>query len=857
MSARIKVISNPYKSEITYFEWDENAKSWIEINYDNRPDSKLISDKMSKSFLPFKVTEIVERIIGDYGSKNDSDPVEIIFEGNEDEYQEFNAVCLDSKYVGSIVLTKSERYIENAREILPEIIAVFDELKDLVSKSVRDEDKIVREIEKFKEASNKVIPICVLGNYSAGKSTFINALIGSEILPSSDQPTTARIFKINKSSHGRKAQVRFEYDNNEVCLEFYEEKYIGDDNFKDNALSRVIEEKVSEIEEKTLVRNVNKVLEILNNDSDETRLLSEIIEITVPFMAGILDQSPKDYVIFDTPGSNSDSNESHLVVLKKAMQNLSNGLPIYVSEFQALDTKDNAELYKVIESMKELDDRFTMIVVNKADQARLPKEGFDKGAEEKILAQAVPKKMFSDGMFFVSSIMALGSKNDGDFIDEYYSEVFETQKNNYTDEQSKFYKALYQYNITAEQIKKDQINDAATCTVPIYANSGLFSIEREIEIFADKYSSYNKCQQSRMFLDNIIKITGDEIEQTKQECEETKARLAEALEKERRELIERLDGKRSELETEYIQEHPDCRQDIFNNTEYIITVEELDAQKRQIEAGKAEANDYESHDKAAKEKRDAIGQDLAQNLKEVFKSRSVDSLKEHGKGLFGDLVSDFKDSEESRKRRNETAKEVEKATTDTLLEIVRNRFDSKVIEIKQFIDNGSRMYWTEKTQQIRENLVLIVTNSSALTEKEREDLSQIIMTYQNLEFETSGSIVFNKEKLVKGFRIGGLKIGAVDSLNTERIKKRYMQSIEESVDTLFSETKTSHEASFKTWLEHLMDKIKDNIVEFNPTLRSFNRIIAQTKDKIIELETRQEIIEQDKEKIRLMMEWKF
>ena len=84
-----------------------------------------------------------------------------------------------------------------------------------------------------------------------------------------------------------------------------------------------------------------------------------------------------------------------------------------------------------------------------------------------------------------------------------------------------------------------------------------------------------------------------------------------------------------------------------------------------------------------------------------------------------------------------------------------------------------------------------------------------------------------------------------------------MQSIEESVDTLFSETKTSHEASFKTWLEHLMDKIKDNIVEFNPTLRSFNRIIAQTKDKIIELETRQEIIEQDKEKIRLMMEWKF
>lgn len=857
MNNKIKVISNPYKSEIIFMEWNANTSEWLEINYDSKPDSKLISDRMSKSFLPFKVTEIVDRIIGEYGSKNDSSLIEIVFEGNDDEYQEMCAVCNDTKYDVQIILTKSERCIENAREILPEIIAVFDELNELVSKSVRDEDKIVCEIEKFKEASNKVIPICVLGNYSAGKSTFINALIGSEILPSSDQPTTAKIFKISKSSHGRKAQIHFEYDDLLVCLEFYEEKYVGSKSFVNNPLNDVIEDELSKIDDKTLVKNVNKVLEVLNNDSNESLHLSEIIEISVPFMAGILDQSPKDYVIFDTPGSNSDSNESHLVVLKKAMQNLSNGLPIYVSEFQALDTKDNAELYKVIESMKELDDRFTMIVVNKADQARLPKDGFDKSSEEKILEQAVPKKMFSDGMFFASSIMALGSKNDADFIDEYYSEVYETQKNNYTDASSKFYKSLYQYNITAEQIKKYQIAEAATCDTPIYANSGLFSIEREIEIFADKYSSYNKCQQSRMFLDNIIKITTDEIEQTKQECEETKARLAEALEKEKRELIERLEEKRSNLETGYIQEHPDCRQDIFNNTDYIITVEELEAQKRQIEVGKTEDHDYDTHDKDAKEKRDAIGQDLAQNIKGVFKSRSVDALKEHGKGLLGDLVSDFKESEVSRKKRNEMAKEVEKATADTLLGIVRDRFDSRIVKIKQYIDNDSKTYWTEKTKQIRENLILIVTNSSALTEKERENLAQIIMTYQNLEFETSGNVVFNKDKLVNGFRIGGLKIGAVDSLNTERIKKRYMQSIEESVDKLFAEIKTSHEASFRTWIEHLMDRIKDNIVEFNPTLRSFNRIIAQTKDKIIELETRQEIIEQDKEKIRLMMEWKF
>ena len=37
------------------------------------------------------------------------------------------------------------------------------------------------------------VPICVLGTYSAGKSTFINALIGQELLPgSAETPVTTK-----------------------------------------------------------------------------------------------------------------------------------------------------------------------------------------------------------------------------------------------------------------------------------------------------------------------------------------------------------------------------------------------------------------------------------------------------------------------------------------------------------------------------------------------------------------------------------------------------------------------------------------------------------------------------------------
>lgn len=58
------------------------------------------------------------------------------------------------------------------------------------------------------------------------------------------------------------------------------------------------------------------------------------------------------------------------------MEDLSNGLPIFVSEFNTLDSTDNDKLYQAINNMKELDNRFTMIVVNKADAASLKKGRF-------------------------------------------------------------------------------------------------------------------------------------------------------------------------------------------------------------------------------------------------------------------------------------------------------------------------------------------------------------------------------------------------------------------------------------------------------------------------------------------------
>ena len=88
---------------------------------------------------------------------------------------------------------------------------------------------------------------------------------------------------------------------------------------------------------------------------------------------------------------------------------------------------------------------------------------------------------------------------------------FDDQVYKYCNPDEKRYKTLYSFNILPGQIKKRADTLAAKQSDLVYANSGLFSIETEIENFAGKYSSYNKCNQSQLFLESIIQITESEI----------------------------------------------------------------------------------------------------------------------------------------------------------------------------------------------------------------------------------------------------------------------------------------------------------------------------------------------------------
>ena len=120
-------------------------------------------------------------------------------------------------------MNKGNILLENAKLILSDTKEIFKTVKPVIEKIVRGDDDVRADLSKVTDALDDIIPICVFGNYSAGKSTFINSLIGHEILPSGGDPVTAKIYKISMSDSEEFARIRFKHWEDEIEL-LYEGK---------------------------------------------------------------------------------------------------------------------------------------------------------------------------------------------------------------------------------------------------------------------------------------------------------------------------------------------------------------------------------------------------------------------------------------------------------------------------------------------------------------------------------------------------------------------------------------------------------------------------------------------------------
>lgn len=560
---KFRIISNPYSREIVYDYWDFQNEDWVSPS----DTSDFKKDKFTKAAIYHKAYDIIETALQSYGGNVGLD---IYFEGTEDDFNYLNEIVDRYFHDKEINIIESDHYLPVVNEIKRDIGSKFKEVEDMFKKYPCN--SATEKIKNFTDTMSDTIPICVMGLYSTGKSAFINSLLGVEILPSADDPTTAKTFKISVGANISDYTISFEYQDKltsktNIKLEFRGGK------FKINRpkTSGIISELNDVKKYKSEYDRMYHALSIINaydkdyksDESSEIKWrVSPLIEVTLPLKSSYtsLPIDHYNFVIYDTPGSNSASNSDHNKVLNDAMKEQTNGLPIYLITSKNMDSDSNTELMATLNELEDsLDRNNLMIIVNQADDPSAKELAGKKTNYDNLAVH----RLNPAGTYFVSSVMGLGSEllttkrstrtedEDADtgelktievpdFIDSHYLELFKKNKKDFVSMREP--KALYLYNIVPRH-EFDKYKDSVELEEPnkrIFYNSGLDAVGSAITDFAENYSLYNKCRNAGNYLTEAFDLLTNEIERKKQEQEELSKRLDEQLDDTTKALIKKL-----------------------------------------------------------------------------------------------------------------------------------------------------------------------------------------------------------------------------------------------------------------------------------------------------------------------------
>ena len=836
---QVKIISDPYKKETSFQIFDENQKNWINIDKLSNPNSKLISDDFKSSFFPFKIQEIVETIIKEYGIGDNQ--LDIYFKGTPDHFDDLQQIIETIDVSCKLTLFRDDSYLINAQDVLPEIINIFKKLKPIIELGEDNKEKLKKYIERFSDSSADRIPLCVIGNYSSGKSTFINALIGKEILPSGDDPVTAKVFKINQLENDNSTYIKFEYDGNDVQI------LINDKNFEVLGQTSSFEQELKEILKENIedgnVKTINACIAYINK-TDYTRI-SSIIEIGTSFKGGIWNECSSRFIIIDTPGSNSATNLNHSEVLDKALKGLTNGLPLYVSEANKLDSTDNFDLYKKVKDMPEIDSRFTMIIVNKADDSDLPEEGYYTEENEiALLNQAIPKSMYSIGIYFVSSIMGLGAKCNGDFANKHSRKIHRKNLDMFSDIEDEDYTCLYNFNIMPRQIKTNSIEKCKSIMNDlVYVNSGLYAIEHGIQNFANKYSAYNKCKQSLMYLEKIIKLIDSEIKKLVSESEKKKKELIESLNEEKANLLDTIEKTSRDRKSEFVEEGRVFLRQYTQENKPSISHNELVSYEEEFIKKQRRNIKYSFYQEQVKDSKRSFVNNLKSGFGDTIQNLSFDIIS----NAVSTAISDGKNIIESYYDRNKAEKDADKLAAKDIIDKIDKDLTINSDEFFSKTNEASIQYWDDKSSEVRKELSKIVLGSTALSESKKNELTELIMNYDAIEYNVIHDNILKVEDYK--FRFFSEKLIKI-KLSID-VNKLYDSFAKYTNNTIYE----SHSLSFKRWMDQLSHIITENIVDYNPLLSELQKAINAEIDKIHELQYRQEVVESNIAYIRKKIDW--
>lgn len=857
MGMTLQITCNPYTKKITYKV--KSGERWESLDSDN-PLLKYDGKEFS-----YIATEVVKSIY-------EQDYSHVLFEGSDDDFEELEYASktvreLEKKLESEeqLVCERSKKHFLKASEALKSIETEFDGLLEILNKKYSGQNEAIRkEIGKFNETVSDEIPIVIMGTYSSGKSAFINALIGLEVLPSATTTTTAKIHRIRKSSSIKKGKIVFKYDGDEVELLFNESnlevKTSSEKDFCANLYTSIMENS----KDNTIESHIYQALKQLNEqDINDSRTgtkrshLSDLIEIEVPSNNGIFGDKRYNFSVLDTPGSDSadkGTDKTHFEILKKALKDQTNGLPIFVTVPEGMNSAGNKE---ILDEMKKinLDKNNMIIIANKAELSS------DEGINKLLTENDVIREWQSTRIYFVSSIAGIAGqkKNEIDFYNEEYGRPYRKNKDDFVNKENPDYRQLYSFNIMPDSQKNritllcQKLIESGDEKRMLYANSGIQCVVEEVFSYGEKHALYNKCANAKDYLVAAIDIVQKEIMQKKKDIAAPAEEIAKKLDEKKKNLIEQLRQTSQDLSNQAISQYPNILSTKKDNR--------LEDSMRKI--GKEWINRYETEFKTELNER---GVDSFSSLQRV--GRKFNVYKDEFESA-ANVIDDSTDSIDNKQLRNiakfgknflNKTKRGAEAAFKTIGEVTKEGIEAwdehtagmKIVraKVRKEVENSlltdvkdidvclyseSREYFKKQEKELRNNLISFVMNKEKdeLTTSEQEQIRDVILKFPELE-ETGEDADLLQDSQIAHYLFG--KFIDLGDINYKKLADASKEKLKEIVNNQTYEIQDDFQKAFLVWQEKLINKIEEELTSLNPDLADWSKEKLRLENELKELE---------------------
>ena len=397
------------------------------------------------------IEELPQNLIDEYNDRE----FNIKFYGTlldfEDLTEVFNKYCEQ----GQLTVKLNRKPAKESQDKEKLIDCVFEKIQNGPFSELRD----VEIINAFEHAKSSDFEVCVVATMSAGKSTLINSMLRTKLMPSKQEACTSiiTILKDNDSPHWQ-AEV----------------------NNKENRLIEAHE-------------NLSiSTMERLNSDENVS-----VIKATgnIPFVTA----DDVSLILIDTPGPNNSRDPEHKRVQSEFLNKSSKSLVLYIMEGTFGTDDDNALLERVAESMsvggKQSKDRF-IFVVNKMD-SRNTEDGDTSQTLTRVRTYLKKHGIINPNLFPAAALPALNIRRikNGEIVDEDTADETELKVKKLNRNENFHFEtyASLPASIRGEinrQLSEASINGDLESQALIH--TGVVSIEAAIRQYVQKYAKTAK-----------------------------------------------------------------------------------------------------------------------------------------------------------------------------------------------------------------------------------------------------------------------------------------------------------------------------------------------------------------------------